>query len=1306
MKAEVSERWVPVRAGIHNIWEYDRQVFEFAGGRLVLRGPNGSGKSNALALILPFLFDGVMSASRMDSMSGGKGGRSMKSLLLCLADDDRLAKQYRHDQRTGYVWLEFQKAGEYLAIGVGARASKSRDAEAWFFVTGRRPEIDFELVVHGIPCTRGQLTEALGPNEVLGSVDAYRSAVDHALFGIGPQRYRNLIEQLTVLRRPHLAGRLDLERLSGALSDGLIALDPQLLADVAASFEDLQAVQQDLKKLEGALRSVEAFVPVYRSYLEAAARTRGRTSGEARRVLKSGKARLATAKKAASEADLAAGLIAGEITECSGRLAAAESRLRAVLESPAYRDSSRLAELRQTARNSSRSADQAAERLGHAEIEVSSNQTKLQKCIERAGEATARFTTQVKATIESADQSGIAWTVSPEGMDKPDLESALRGSASGRRAQVVQVRQALDASERARNRAEQAREAVQACDEELDLATIRRAEAAARVDQRETELTAQIRSWGQSSRVEGLELLAEHVHMVGEPDSPSLGELLKATLAPSRETLATRDSRLEERGQSLGQERLQVGLERQRVATEPVPSPRPPETRRADRSSRLGAPLFACTNFAPGLSGPERAGIEAALESSGLLDAWIGDQNSDFDSWLAPGPAAPGPTLAGVLIPTPSPESGLAPAQIVQSLQTVALEGTGISVNTRGEFAFGTFLGRFGKDHAEYVGAEAREELRLRRLAELDASLAGLSDLISQVSRDRETVARERMHLAKVESALPPSGSVVEAKGLHLSAIAGAAAAQAATTRAAAALSREAEAARLAAEQLHTTATGFRLPTSSYGLTDFEHLIHLFEQQASKLLQDRSARDNESRQVADAQVARDAAGERAARGRSEHDEMIAIAADLQARVGQLTDLLGSDADAPIRLKEAVQLELNALKIDQTRLYQAQNEAAEHRGSTRQTVEDAAAALVGLEKALETADARLIVIGRPEIWAVIRPSQPRPADLEDIAAECARLPGAAEPDGNTVQRAHQTLMYEIGQSYESGLWWIDEVAQVQVTSETGTYPVAWLHTQLEEQVRQQKDLLSERDREIFERHLLSRISEALRDLLNETTDLVGRINRSLGERPTASGKRVSLRWELESDDPATRQALELLRRSPEHRGPDQNDQLRTFFANRIEQMRAEVPEAGYFEVLASVLDYRSWHRFALSIVSAGGGTQRLTKTLFKSLSGGEQAVVLHLPMFAAVSAHYEAAQASAPHLVALDEAFAGIDEGMRADLMGLMVQFDLDLILTGHEIWGAYEQVPALMVYDLLRQPPLEGVSAFGLLWNGRTLQPV
>ena len=51
----------------------------------------------------------------------------------------------------------------------------------------------------------------------------------------------------------------------------------------------------------------------------------------------------------------------------------------------------------------------------------------------------------------------------------------------------------------------------------------------------------------------------------------------------------------------------------------PVPHTREP----AVRDGRPGAPLWKVTDFAPGLDESERAGLEAALEASGILDAWV-----------------------------------------------------------------------------------------------------------------------------------------------------------------------------------------------------------------------------------------------------------------------------------------------------------------------------------------------------------------------------------------------------------------------------------------------------------------------------------------------------------------------------------------------------------------------------------------------------------------------------------------------------------------------------------------------------------
>ena len=94
-------------------------------------------------------------------------------------------------------------------------------------------------------------------------------------------------------------------------------------------------------------------------------------------------------------------------------------------------------------------------------------------------------------------------------------------------------------------------------------------------------------------------------------------------------------------------------------------------------------------------------------------------------------------------------------------------------------------------------------------------------------------------------------------------------------------------------------------------------------------------------------------------------------------------------------------------------------------------------------------------------------------------------------------------------------------------------------------------------------------------------------------------------------------------------------------------------------------------------------------------------MLHLPLFAAAAAHYSSGTVAGPRMIALDEAFAGIDDQTRGRLMGLLVQLDLDMLLTSHELWGTYGEVPELSIYDLNRKPPTPGVFARHIAWHAR-----
>ena len=93
------------------------------------------------------------------------------------------------------------------------------------------------------------------------------------MFGLGAQRYDQLINLILTLRRPQLAKNLDPKGLSQALTDGLRPLDDQLVLEAARSFSDMEEVGRALEGLTQADRAARNFVGVYSKYLRVQARS-------------------------------------------------------------------------------------------------------------------------------------------------------------------------------------------------------------------------------------------------------------------------------------------------------------------------------------------------------------------------------------------------------------------------------------------------------------------------------------------------------------------------------------------------------------------------------------------------------------------------------------------------------------------------------------------------------------------------------------------------------------------------------------------------------------------------------------------------------------------------------------------------------------------------------------------------------------------------------------------------------------------------------------------------------------------------
>jgi hypothetical protein len=196
---------------------------------------------------------------------------------------------------------------------------------------------------------------------------------------------------------------------------------------------------------------------------------------------------------------------------------------------------------------------------------------------------------------------------------------------------------------------------------------------------------------------------------------------------------------------------------------------------------------------------------------------------------------------------------------------------------------------------------------------------------------------------------------------------------------------------------------------------------------------------------------------------------------------------------------------------------------------------------------------------------------------------------------------------------------------------------------------------------------------------------------------------------EDVSPEAREAIRLLTQPVGALLPEERITLRDSLHRLIEASRSESPELSYSEHLALALDYRRWFEFRIKYTRPESEGRWLELHRRSPLSQGEQKVLCYLPLFAAAAAHFTSlagAAPLAPRLVLLDDAFPKIDVRTHPLLFGLLVQLDLDFVITSERLWGDHDTVPSLAIYEALRDPSQRGIAQYEYRWDGRGLRAI
>jgi len=1374
-------RWQMNRAGIFNFWFYEDEVFMLEDGRLVLRGTNGAGKSVTMQSFVPLVLDGDKRPHRLDPF--GSKDRKIEYYLLGEKDE--------HSDRTGYLWLEFVHTEKniYKTIGIGLRARKGvAQVGFWGFVLedGRRIDQDFwlfdrvlELAGQGkFPLDRKALEESIGAGgQVVQEQRAYRDLVNRVLFGFyDKEAYVDLLQLLVQLRSPKLSKDVKPTAIYDILVQSLPPLHEEELRPLSEVMEDMDQLADRLEELKLHQSELDKLNRSYEQYNRYLLYQSGQllldaneANAESATQLKGLSKQLQTTL--AEEADVEA-----KQTINREQVVATESELELLGRSEAMEKQQELETTEQAFKETGQYLDQTLKRLTTA----LSNQKSAEWAVEKAEKAKGELLTQQQEDLQELEALAAEMEFEHQGIyarywsAEPPEDTSFY--ASWRR-DIEAHRQAIKEAVKLGEQERAAELLVADYDKQLGAMRAERdqAERGMRIAESAAELALQrwkerVLEWKQELRV--LKLSDETVRAMftasGELsyERQSLDDVLRPISAEAegqkQELIVaklTQEQSIKLRKAEIAE--LEAQKREWQQSREPEPQRSVGRTRtRSGYGIGQGAPLFEVCEFLAHTSPQERSQIEYALLGSGLLDAWIRPDGKigkvgkeDEDVWIVAQPLEWGYTLADMLKPTPSPQSGLTEQMVEVALRSFAwgetldsLESLGVSSSVSGGnqgvligsdyYQYGALIGKVdASDHkAQFIGKEARNQFKLgeierltqeiavseRQLEELNRIYAEMEATIRTITEDRASFPiNEEWHHA-LRSAWQAQSETTSRFRLLM---------EQEGKMAVILRAKQEHWAGLKQALIAATANWVRLKSHD-ALQEALNHITAYMAAMSELQSDWreycQAANESNKYKAEATLQSGLAEIEA----EQRDVLQEKQYSLRIKTEQLKKLM--DELGISDLYERV----SRLKLQRTELNQEQQQLV------KQSKEVAARVAVLKERQAVLAEQERELMEKlnkrakgyreelglqlvPEVQELVFDSAESSSMKDFNSGELLQLgkkinslleTGVSRSNkerlSGVLQDQFNASKHLLGEYVlEAEISELGRISILSMRDRTRSQKPSVLLAEMGEILLEQENLLSEKDRELFEEIILRSVGKSIRQRIQRAELWMKTMNRLMAERDTSSGLKLQLHWvpksaqsehELNSDE-----LVALLRKDAHLLHDDEVERLVSHFRSRIQwakQSAAEERET-LRKHIYDMLDYRSWFQFSLRYKKGEEVQYReLTDARFNVLSGGEKAMSMYIPLFAATYSRYADASPDAPKIISLDEAFAGVDDENIRDLFGLLSEMDFDYMMTSQVLWGCYDTVPKLSICEIYRLKDADYVTLFRYRWNGRTLE--
>lgn len=1356
--------WVLHRAGLINFWYYDEQYFHFADGKLLLRGSNGAGKSVTMQSLIPVLLDGKKTPDRLDPF--GSRARRMEDYLLGEKDvvnrDERtgyLFLEYKRKASDQYVTT---------GIGLRAKRQKSLDFWGFVMFDNRRIGYDLQLYKQEktgekIPLTKRELAALLGAGgTVVETQKEYMELVNKHVFRFESlEAFQELIELLIQLRSPKLSKDFKPTVIYEILESSLPPLTDDELRHLSETIENMDQAKQQLEQLERDERALKRLCDQYRLYNEYMIAEK---AAEYVKAVKQAEQLAAEQQRLHDEEEKTRKAL-DELEESITRLGREEDVLRAreidlaghevfqqaekyeQLKAERQRLEERRERHEQTIAEKERQERQHRRRLDEAEARLDDLERKLEDELEQLrmdadeGSFSLHETNEDDFHRHRQKQQEFSFAAWKQEADR-HIEQLEELARLWRRYDEVKRRYEEASSEAGERRREMDEWRHQQWKwEELFEEEKERFEQAvlAWIGQGDVDISeADIQSFLQQ-----MDALYEQY---------SLDDLKRPFVQAYYDAVGKKKDekwRLEHDIRLLEEKRAEREAELRRWREQRDPEPERDEQTTAARLAleEKGipfVPLYAAVEFVDDVPDDVRERIESALSHAGLLDALITAREIDVacDRVLIPKPVHMAHTLADYL--RPDANAPVSMERIDEVLRSIVItdadqEG-GMTIDETGRYSLGLVRGHAPRrSKAMFIGRAARERWRLENIAALEAEIAAVGQEIDRLRGAHQAVEAAIQALADWLASFPSDRDVRTAFDEAQEARRQAESKEREWKR------QEEKAALLAREwkqikqQLHDESAELDLAFTLDGceqaqlaMKSYVRHVHELEVLYRETCHTEAMIAQQRERLAALETEIDEAKGERNRLRDETERLALRIAEMERTLAQMgaDDIRAEIAriqerlaflrqEIPRLVNERARTEQRLMRLVEEREKGAQREAFARELAAmweKSFAREAALGLVDLDRSRSLLEQAKEAKQRYE--AVLKETRSsllarlntvffqESSNLTEYRASFEPLEEQTKPEWTAAAPDDEMAMKAADwrEKQERHVIYLD------YKGERAT-PFAVL-AEVERDIVLQHEYMKEQDRELYEDVILKSVGRILRSRIQRAERWVNEMNKLMGGLDTSSGLVLSIQWKPKTAETEaeldTKELVRLLRLDPRLLREEDLQRVTNHFRSKIARARELLEERGQgstlHQIIKEVLDYRKWFSFTLYYEKTNEPKRELTNHRFYQFSGGEKAMAMYIPLFAAAYSRYQEAGDDAPYIISLDEAFAGVDENNIRNLFGLVEQLGFNYIMNSQALWGDYDTVPALSICELVRPRNASFVTVIHYRWNGRVKQ--